>query len=110
MEKSMITSTTFDVPGYEAIECLGLVRGISVRVPSNRQSFSASLKVFGGGKSEALIELCETARKEAFEHMVAEAKALGANAVVGVRYDAASVLEFASEVICYGTAVVVQRS
>jgi uncharacterized protein YbjQ (UPF0145 family) len=106
----MIATTTFEVPGYKISKCVGLVRGITVRVPSVGQSWSASFKSFGGGKSEALTALCEATREEAFQHMVAEAKKLGANAIVGVRYDAAPVIEMASEVICYGTAVVVEQA
>jgi uncharacterized protein YbjQ (UPF0145 family) len=77
-------------------------------VPSTGQSFSANFKTLGGGKSRALTTLCEDTRREAFEHMISEAKKLGANAVVGIRYDASPVIEFACEVICYGTALVVQ--
>ena len=105
----MITTTTFDIPGYTVTECLGLVRGITVRVPSVGQSWSAGFKAFGGGKSVALTELCEATRREAFAHMTSEAKRLGANAVVGIRYDASPVIELASEVICYGTAVTAKR-
>lgn len=106
----MKTATIFEIPGHTIIECLGLVRGITVRVPSTGQSWSAAFKSLGGGRSQALSDLCEATRKEAFDHMLSEAEKIGANAIVGVRYDASPVIDLASEVICYGTAVVIQRS
>ena len=102
----MITTTTFEVPGISIEKCLGVVRGITVRVPSMGQGFSASLKTIAGGKTQAFTDMCEEARKEAFDHMLEEADIIGANAIVGIRYDTSTIAEIGTEVICYGTAVV----
>ena len=101
----MITTTTFEIPGTNIEKCLGIVRGITVRVPSMVQGLSASIKTISGGKTQAFTDMCDEARKEAFNHMMEEAEILGANAVVGVRYDTSTVVEIGTEFICYGTAV-----
>ena len=107
----MIASTTFTIDGYPITETKGLVRGIVVRSPTISQGILGGLKNIIGGKIGAYTTMCEQTRSQAFEDMVAHAKALGANAIVGVRYDASSVEPRggAVEVLCYGTAVVIGK-
>ena len=109
MDHSM-TTTAFTIDGYHIVRNFGVVRGITVRSRSVVGTFGASLQTLFGGNISLLTELCERARGEAFEMMVRHAEALGANAVIGVRYDATQLMQHVSEVLCYGTAVVVERS
>ena len=106
----MFVTTTFDIEGYRITEYKGLVRGITVRSPTIAQGFLGGLKTIIGGKIGAYTEMCEQARQHAYDALVAHAEQLGANAIVGVRYDASDVgaQQSATEVLCYGTAVVVQ--
>lgn len=106
----MFVTTTFDIEGYRITEYKGLVRGITVRSPTISQGILGGLKSIVGGKIGAYTEMCEQAREHAYEAMVQHAQALGANAIVGVNYDASDVgsQQSATEVLCYGTAVVVQ--
>jgi len=106
----MFVTTTFDIEGYRITEYKGLVRGITVRSPTIAQGFLGGLKSIIGGKIGAYTEMCEQARQHAYDSLVAHAEQLGANAIVGVRYDASDVggQQSATEVLCYGTAVVVQ--
>lgn len=105
----MITTTTFDIDGYRIAEYKGLVRGITVRTPTIAQGFVGGLKSIIGGKIGAYIEMCEQARQHAYDELVAHASQLGANAVVGLRYESSEVgtQGGATEVLCYGTAVVI---
>lgn len=105
----MTVTTTFTVEGYRIIEYKGLVRGIIVRAPTIAQGLIGGLKNIIGGRIGAYTEMCEQARLTAYEEMVAHAAQLGANAIVGVRYDASEVVSkgSATEVLCYGTAVVI---
>jgi uncharacterized protein YbjQ (UPF0145 family) len=107
----MLTTTTFDFQGYRINEYKGLVRGIVVRAPTIAQGIVGGLKNIIGGRIGAYTEMCEQARQQAFDAMLAHALELGANAVVGIRYDAAEVVSrgSATEVLCYGTAVVVAK-
>jgi uncharacterized protein YbjQ (UPF0145 family) len=107
----MLASTTFDVPGYEIVEHRGLVRGIIVRSPTISQGIMGGLKNIIGGRIGAYTSMCEQTRVQAYEDMVKHATESGANAIVGIRYDASSVEPrgAAVEVLCYGTAVVVRR-
>ena len=107
----MLASTTFDLPGYEIAEHKGLVRGIIVRSPTISQGIVGGLKNIIGGKIGAYTTMCEQTRGQAFEVMEQHAAELGANAIVGVRYDASSVEPrgAAVEVLCYGTAVVARK-
>jgi len=107
MEHSM-TTTAFTIDGYRIVRNLGVVRGVTVRSRSIVGTFAASLQTLFGGNISLFTELCENTRAEAFDMMVRHAQELGANAVIGVRYDATEVRQDVSEVICYGTAVVVQ--
>ena len=107
----MLSSTTFDIPGYEIAEHKGLVRGIVVRSPTIPQGILGGLKNIIGGQIGAYTTMCEQTRGQAYAAMELHAAELGANAVVGVRYDASSVEPRggAVEVLCYGTAVVVRK-
>lgn len=107
----MLASTTFDIPGYEITEHKGMVRGIIVRSPTISQGIIGGLKNIIGGKIGAYTTMCEQTRGQAYEAMEQHAAELGANAVVGIRYDASSVEPRggAVEVLCYGTAVVVRK-
>ncbi|MGC9260207.1 MAG: YbjQ family protein [Phycisphaerae bacterium] len=106
----MIITTTFNVEGHRILEYKGLVRGIVVRTPTLGQGFIGGLKAIVGGRNKSYIVMCEQARNEAFEIMAQQAAEMGANAVVGVSYDAADLggQSGSSEVLCYGTAVVVE--
>jgi uncharacterized protein YbjQ (UPF0145 family) len=104
-----MTTTTFSIEGYRVTRTLGVVRGITVRSRSLVGSFGAVVQTLFGGNITILSELCERARTEAFELMCQHADGVGANAVLGVRYDATELIQNASEVLCYGTAVVVEQ-
>jgi len=108
----MFITTTFNIEGFEITEYKGLVRGIIVRAPTIAQGIVGGLKSVVGGRIGAYTEMCEQARQQAYESMLAHAQQLGANAIVGVRYDASEVVSqsSATEVLCYGTAVVIKRS
>ena len=109
MEASMVT-TGFDLVGYRVSKNLGVVRGITVRSRSALGNFAGSVQAFFGGNITIYTELCEHARAEAFDLMLQHAEQMGANAVIGMRYDANDVMEGITEVLAYGTAVVVQRA
>jgi len=109
MDASM-TTTTFTLDGHRIVKGLGVVRGITVRSRSVLGSLGASLQTILGGNISLFTELCEKARQEAFDLMLDHAAQLGANAVVGVRYDANEVMQGVTEVLCYGTAVAVERA
>ncbi|MBP7707192.1 MAG: YbjQ family protein [Candidatus Aminicenantes bacterium] len=103
-----MTTTAFTLDGYRIVKSLGVVRGITVRSRSVFGTIGASLQTIVGGNITLFSELCEQTRSEAFEMMVNHAVERGANAVVGVRYDATEIMQGATEVLCYGTAVVVE--
>ncbi len=107
MNETMAT-TTFTLDGYKIVKTLGLVRGILVRSRSIFGSIGASLQTILGGNISLLSDLCEKTRKEAYDMMLQHAADQGANAVVGVRYESTEVMEGVTEVLCYGTAVVVE--
>lgn len=102
-----MTTTTFGLDGYRVKRNLGVVRGITVRSRSIFGTIGGSLQTLFGGNITLFTELCEKTRAEAFEMMVAHAEQMGANAIIGVRYDANEVMQGVTEVLCYGTAVVV---
>jgi uncharacterized protein YbjQ (UPF0145 family) len=106
----MIVSTTFDIPGYRITAHKGMVRGIIVRSPTIAQGILGGLKSIIGGRIGAYTEMCEQGRQHAYDLMVLHATELGANAIIGVRYDASDLGAnlSATEVLCYGTAVTVQ--
>jgi uncharacterized protein YbjQ (UPF0145 family) len=105
-----LTTTTFELDGYRVVQTLGVVRGITVRSRSIFGTIGGSLQTLLGGNITLFSELCERTRAEAFELMVGHAEELGANAIVGIRYDATEVMQGVTEVLCYGTAVVVEAS
>jgi uncharacterized protein YbjQ (UPF0145 family) len=102
-------TTAFTLDGYKITKSLGLVRGIVVRSRSIFGTIGAGLQTIVGGNITLLAELCEKTREQAFEKMCAHADELGANAIVGVRYDATEVMQSVTEVLCYGTAVYVEK-
>jgi len=109
MDRSMVT-TAFEFEGYKIAKYLGVVRGITVRSRSLIGNIGAAIQILFGGNISLYTELCEKARSEAFEIMMRHAQELGANAIVGMRYDANEVASGVTEVLAYGTAVVVQKA
>ncbi len=109
----MFVTTTFTVEGHRIVEYKGLVRGIIVRSPTIVQGIIGGLKNIIGGRIGAYTEMCEQTRQQAYVEMMERAQALGANAILGVRYDASDIGigagSSATEVLCYGTAVVVEK-
>ena len=103
-----MVSTTFDLFGHRVVQNLGVVRGIVVRSRSIVGTVGASLQTLVGGDISLFTELCEKTRNDAFERMLQHAEDLGANAVIGVRYDATEIMNGVTEVLAYGTAVIVQ--
>jgi uncharacterized protein YbjQ (UPF0145 family) len=103
------TTTAFEIKGYCIVRNLGVVRGILVRSRSIFGSIGASLQTLIGGNITILSELCEKTREEAFETMIKQAETLGANAIIGIRYESTEIFQGVTEVLCYGTAVVVEE-
>ncbi len=106
MEVQM-TTTAFTLPGYRIARNLGVVRGVTVRSRGLGGQISAALRTIGGGVIHEYVQLCEQTRAEAFELMMQHADQVGANAIVGIRYDATELATNMTEVLAYGTAVVV---
>lgn len=102
-----LTTTAFTLDGYTITRNVGVVRGITVRSRSIFGTIGGSLQTIVGGNISLFTSLCERARAEAFDMMVAHAEQLGANAIIGIRYDATEVMNGVTEVLCYGTAVTV---
>jgi uncharacterized protein YbjQ (UPF0145 family) len=109
MQQAM-TTTAFNLEGFRIKSTLGVVRGITVRSRSVFGTIGASLQTLIGGNITLFTELCEKTRGDAYALLLAHAEELGANAVVGVRYDATEVMSGVNEVLCYGTAVIVERA
>jgi uncharacterized protein YbjQ (UPF0145 family) len=105
-----LTTTAFSLDGHRTIRTLGVVRGIIVRSRSILGSIGAGFQTIFGGNISLYTKLCEQTRSEAFELMLRHAQQLGANAVIGIRYDATEVMAGVTEVLCYGTAVVVETT
>ena len=105
-----MVTTAFDLPGFRIKRNLGVVRGIVVRSRSLFGTIGAGLQTLVGGNITLLTNLCEQTRGQAFDLMLQHAAALGANAVVNVRYDATEVMQGVTEVLCYGAAVQVERA
>ena len=105
-----MTTTAFTLDGYQIARTLGVVRGVTVRSRSVFGTIGASLQTLVGGDITLFSELCEKTRADAFALMLQHARELGANAVVGVRYDATEVMQGVTEVLCYGTAVTVTQA
>ena len=111
IDRSMPVTTTFTIEGYRITQYLGVVRGLIVRSPTIAQGFLGGLKSIVGGNIGSYTEMCEQTRQQAYELLIDHARALGANAIIGMRYDASEIGGgrgvAATEVLCYGTAVVI---
>jgi uncharacterized protein YbjQ (UPF0145 family) len=105
-----LTTTAFELPGYRVVKSFGVVRGIIVRSRSVVGNFGAQLQSLFGGNISLYTSLCERTREDTFNQMLAHAGQLGANAVIGVRYDATELAPGVTEVLCYGTAVHVEQA
>jgi Uncharacterized conserved protein len=103
-----MVTTQFELDGFRVVKTFGVVRGIVVRSRSIFGTLGASLQTLVGGNITLLTNLCEKTRSEAFDLMLNHAAAMGANAVVGARYDATEVMQGVTEVLAYGTAVLVE--
>lgn len=103
-----MVTTAFELNGYRIMQNLGIVRGIIVRSRSIVANIGASLQTIVGGNITAWTQLCEQTRAEAFEIMIQHATEIGANAIIGARYDATEIASGVTEVLAYGTAVIVQ--
>ncbi len=106
----MLVVTTNDMPGYRIVRVLGLARGLSVRSRSIVGNVGASLQMLKGGNISIYTKLAETARQEAFDLLLVQAREMGANAVVAMRYDANEIASAVTEVLAYGTAVVIEAN
>ena len=102
------TTTTFTLDGFRVVRTLGVVRGITVRSRSIVGTLGGSLQTLFGGNITLFTGLCEKTREEAFVQMMEHAESMGANAILGIRYDANEVMAGVTEVLCYGTAAVVE--
>jgi len=105
-----LTTTAFELPGYRVTRSFGVVRGIIVRSRSVIGNLGASIQAIFGGNISLYTNLCEQARGDAYNSMLTHAGELGANAVIGVRYDATEIAAGITEVLCYGTAVFVEQT
>jgi uncharacterized protein YbjQ (UPF0145 family) len=103
-------TTAFNFEGYKTTRQLGVVRGITVRSRSMLGNIAGSIQTIFGGNISIYTELCEHARSEAFDLMVQHAREMGANAIIGMRYDANDVMEGVTEVLAYGTAVIIENA
>jgi uncharacterized protein YbjQ (UPF0145 family) len=104
---TMLSATTFEITGFRIVKSLGVVRGITVRTRSLPLTIVGAFRTLFGGRAGIFATLCENAREEAFDLMLSHARVAGGNAVVGVRYDTGPMVGTA-EVLCYGTAVIVE--
>jgi uncharacterized protein YbjQ (UPF0145 family) len=105
-----LTTTAFTIEGYRIVRNLGVVRGITVRSRSVLGNFAGGIQTLFGGNITIFTELCEHARLEAFQLLLEHAQAIGANAIIGIRYDANEVMDGVTEVLAYGAAVVVEKA
>src|SRR5438105_4607995 len=110
MTGQLFNTTTFEIHGHRVVREMGIVRGIIVRSRSLFGNIGAGLQSLIGGDITIYTDLCERTRQDAFNMMCAHAEQLGANAIIGVRYDATEIMQGITEVLCYGTAVVVEQS
>jgi uncharacterized protein YbjQ (UPF0145 family) len=104
----MLVVTTNDLPGYRVVKVLGLARGLSVRSRSIVGNVGATFQMLKGGNISIYTKLAETARQEAFDLLMTQAREMGANAIIAMRYDANEIASAVTEVLAYGTAVVVE--
>ncbi len=105
-----LTTTAFELPGFRITKSFGVVRGIIVRSRSVIGNFGANIQAIFGGNISIYTDLCERAREDTFNLMLVHAGRLGANAIIGVRYDATEIAPGITEVLCYGTAVFVEKA
>ena len=105
-----MTTSAFEIPGFRITRSLGIVRGIVVRSRSVLGSIGASLQTLVGGDITLFTELCEKTRTDAFDRMLEHAVQAGADGIIGVRYDATDIMNGVTEVLCYGTAVKLQKA
>lgn len=110
MNNMLLNTTAFTVDGYRITQNIGIVRGIIVRSRSIVGNIGASIQTLFGGNITLYTELCERTRADAFNRMIVHAQEVGANAVIGVRYDATEIAPGVTEVLCYGTAVKVEKA
>ena len=106
----IVVTTGIEIAGYRITHYLGIVRGIVVRSPSIGQGIVGAFKQLAGGNISEYAQVCEAARHEAYVHMMQHAEALGAHAIIGMRYDATEFTQGATEVLAYGTAVRIERA
>jgi uncharacterized protein YbjQ (UPF0145 family) len=104
----MLVTTTDTLPGYRVVRHIGVMRGLSVRSRSVVGNIGASIQILFGGNITMYTKLAEEARQEAYDLLIAQAQAAGANAILGMRYDANEMASAVTEVLAYGTAVVVE--
>src|SRR5437868_7849840 len=109
MDTSLITTSTA-LEGYRVVKHLGVVRGITVRSRSALGNIAGGFQSLFGGRLSIYVELCENAREEAYQLLIQHAQAIGANAIINMRYDANEVMQGVTEVLAYGTAVVVEKA
>lgn len=110
MKSTTLITTSTSLEGYRVVKQLGLVRGITVRSRNIVGNIAGSFMTIFGGKSTIYTELCEQTREEAFQLMVTHGEELGCNAIINMRYDANEVMDGVTEVLAYGTAVVVEKA
>ena len=103
-----MTTTAFTLDGYRVVKTLGVVKGITVRSRSIFGTIGGSLQTLAGGNISLFTNLCEKTRAEAFQMMISHAQEIGANGVIGIRYDATEIMSGVTEVLCYGTAVIAE--
>ncbi len=109
MDHSLIT-TSNELEGYKIVKHLGLVRGVTVRSRSVLGNIAGGFQSLFGGQLSIYVELCENAREEAYQLLIQHAQVLGANAIIAMRYDANEIMQGVTEVLAYGTAVVVEKA
>jgi uncharacterized protein YbjQ (UPF0145 family) len=109
MDHTLVTTST-TLEGYKVVKQLGLVRGITVRSRSALGNIAGGFQSLFGGRLSIYVELCENAREEAYQLMIQHAQVMGANAIINMRYDANEVMQGVTEVLAYGTAVVVEQA
>lgn len=109
MDVTQITTST-SLEGYHIVKNLGVVRGITVRSRSALGNLAGGFQSLFGGRLSIYVELCEKAREEAYQHMIQHAQVMGANAIINMRYDANEIMQGITEVLAYGTAVVVEKT
>lgn len=110
MKNTTLITTSTSLEGYKIVKQLGLVRGITVRSRSILGNIAGGFMTIFGGKSSIYTELCENAREEALQLMIKHGEELGANAIINMRYDANDVMSGLTEVLAYGTGVVVEKT